>query len=111
MLTRSVAFHCFGCKESGDSIKFLMQIDRLSFTDSVQELAKRRAGIPLERSDRHSHIRNADEEMGFQCLRETASFYMEKLKGEEGKYASKYLQQRKVSGKNVSTFSNRVLTR
>ncbi|GIT72373.1 MAG: hypothetical protein Ct9H300mP28_21870 [Pseudomonadota bacterium] len=42
-------FHCFGCKASGDSIKFLMQIDRLSFTDAVQELAKR-AGIPLERN-------------------------------------------------------------
>ena len=42
-------FHCFGCKASGDSIKFLMQIDRLSFTDAVQELAKR-AGTPLERN-------------------------------------------------------------
>ena len=28
-------FHCFGCKASGDSIKFLMQIDRISFTDSI----------------------------------------------------------------------------
>ena len=90
-------FHCFGCKASGDSIKFLMQIDRLSFTDSVQELA-RRDGIPLENNTRHSRILNADEEMGFQCLRETASFYMDKIKGEEGKYASEYLQQRRISG-------------
>ena len=96
-------FHCFGCKASGDSIKFLMQIDRLSFTDSVQELA-RRAGIPLEKNTRHSRILNADEEMGFQCLRETASFYMEKLKGEEGNYASKYLHQRKVSEKMCELF-------
>ncbi len=96
-------FHCFGCKASGDSIKFLMQIDRLSFTDSVQELA-RRAGIPLEINTKHSRILNADEEMGFQCLRETASFYMEKIKGEEGKYASKYLQQRRVSGKMCERF-------
>ena len=96
-------FHCFGCKASGDSIKFLMQIDRLSFTDSVQELA-RRAGIPMERNIRHSRILNADEEIGFQCLRETASFYMEKIKGEEGKYASKYLQQRRVSEKMCERF-------
>ena len=96
-------FHCFGCKASGDSIKFLMQIDRLSFTDSVQELA-RRSGIPLERNTKHSRILNADEEMGFQCLRETAYFYMEKIKAEDGKNASKYLQQRRVSVKMCELF-------
>ena len=40
-------FHCFGCSVSGDGIKFLMQYDRLSFSEAVEELAKR-AGIPLE---------------------------------------------------------------
>ena len=96
-------FHCFGCKASGDSIKFLMQIDRLSFTDSVQELAKR-AGIPLERNTRLTRNQNAAEEIGLQCLREAASFYMEKIQGEEGKYALEYLQQRKVSGKMCDRF-------
>jgi len=96
-------FHCFGCKASGDSIKFLMQIDRLSFTDSVQELAKR-AGIPLERNTRLSRIQNTDEEIGFQCLKEAASFYMERIQGKEGKYAIEYLQQRKVSGKMCERF-------
>ena len=96
-------FHCFGCKASGDSIKFLMQIDRLSFTDAVQELAKR-AGIPLERNTRLTRSQNADEEKGLQCLREAASFYREKILGEEGKDASEYLQQRKVSGKMCESF-------
>ena len=96
-------FHCFGCKASGDSIKFLMQIDRLSFTESVQELAKR-AGIPLERNTRLTRNQNASEEMGLQCLREAASFYMEKIQGEEGKAASVYLQQRKGSGKMCERF-------
>jgi len=96
-------FHCFGCKASGDSIKFLMQIDRLSFTDSVQELAKR-AGMPLERNTGITHNQTASEEIGLQCLREAASFYMEKIQGEEGKSASEYLQQRKVSGKMCERF-------
>ena len=72
-------FHCFGCKESGDSIKFLMQIDRLSFTESIQELANR-AGIPLEKNAKLTLSQNADEEIGLQCLREAASFYMEKIR-------------------------------
>jgi len=96
-------FHCFGCKASGDSIKFLMQIDRLSFKESVEELAKR-AGIPLERNTRLTRNRNPDEETGLQCLREAASFYVEKIQGEEGKYAYEYLQQRKVSEEMCDRF-------
>ena len=75
-----------------------MQTDLLSFTESVQELAKR-SGIPLERNTRLTRSQNADEEKGLQCLREAASFYREKILGEEGKDASEYLQQRTVSGK------------
>jgi len=96
-------FHCFGCKASGDSIKFLMQIDRLSFTESVQELAKL-AGIPLERNTRLISNQNSDEEIGLRCLREAASIYMEKIQGKEGKYASEYLQQRKVSEQMCERF-------
>jgi len=40
-------FHCFGCNTSGDAIKFLIQYDRLSFSEAIEELSKR-AGIPLE---------------------------------------------------------------
>ena len=96
-------FHCFGCKASGDSIKFLMEIDRLSFTESVQELAKR-AGIMIERNTILSSSQSADEEMGLKCLREAASFYMDKIEGKEGNYANEYLKQRKVSKKMCERF-------
>ena len=96
-------FHCFGCKASGDSIKFLMEIDRLSFTESVQELAKR-AGIPLERNTSLSIRQNTDEEMGLRCLREATSFYMEKIEGKEGNSAYEYLKKRKVSKKICERF-------
>ncbi len=96
-------FHCFGCKASGDSIKFLMQIDRLSFTDSIQELSKR-AGIPLERNNISTRGENADNDLGLLCLNEAASFYIETIQRSEGKYASEYLEQRKVSGKMCEHF-------
>ena len=32
-------FHCFGCGVGGDVIAFLMKIDHLSFTESVEKLA------------------------------------------------------------------------
>ena len=34
-------FHCFGCGVGGDSIAFLMKIDHLSFSESVERLADR----------------------------------------------------------------------
>ena len=96
-------FHCFGCKASGDSIKFLMQIDRISFTESIQELANR-ARIPLEKNIRLARSQNTDEELGFQCLREAASLYVENIRGSEGKSASEYLQHRMVSEKMCERF-------
>jgi DNA primase len=43
--TRNVYF-CFGCGQGGDSIKFLMDAEHLSFVESVERLAHR-AGIQL----------------------------------------------------------------
>lgn len=34
-------FHCFGCQASGDVIAFLMKIDHLSFTETIERLAER----------------------------------------------------------------------
>ncbi|MEN8257269.1 MAG: DNA primase [Thermodesulfobacteriota bacterium] len=40
-------FHCFGCKESGDVISFIMKYHSLSFLDALKELAQR-YGIAVE---------------------------------------------------------------
>lgn len=34
-------FHCFGCGTGGDAIAFLMKIDHLSFTETIERLADR----------------------------------------------------------------------
>ena len=34
-------FHCFGCQTSGDVISFVMKIDHLSFTETIERLADR----------------------------------------------------------------------
>lgn len=34
-------FHCFGCQVGGDVIAFVMKIDHLSFTETVERLAER----------------------------------------------------------------------
>ncbi len=45
-------FHCFGCKESGDALAFLMRLEGLNFPQAARALAER-AGIELpETNDR-----------------------------------------------------------
>ena len=39
-------YHCFGCHESGDAIKFVQHVEGLEFTEAVQRLAER-TGIEL----------------------------------------------------------------
>ena len=34
-------FYCFGCHKGGSIIQFIMDIDRLSYTEAMQELAQR----------------------------------------------------------------------
>ncbi|MGH7329035.1 MAG: CHC2 zinc finger domain-containing protein, partial [Polyangiaceae bacterium] len=44
-------FHCFGCKESGSAIDFLMKEQGLTFPEAVRSLAER-AGIEIEEDRR-----------------------------------------------------------
>jgi len=39
-------YHCFGCGEGGDAIKFVMTLEHLSFVEAVERLAQR-AGVEL----------------------------------------------------------------
>jgi hypothetical protein len=38
-------FHCFGCKESGSAIDFVMKFDGVTFAESVRTLLKRGASV------------------------------------------------------------------
>jgi DNA primase len=88
-------FHCFGCSTSGDAIKFLTQYDRLSFSEAVEELAKR-ASINLEIESGSSKRTNPDEDRGLRCLKEAASFYRLNLATSEGTSSMEYLRERMV---------------
>ncbi len=88
-------FHCFGCNASGDGIKFLMQFDRLSFTEAIEELANR-ASITMEIQSGGPRLPNPYEDRGLRCLKEAATFYREKLSVPEGENAVNYLHKRLV---------------
>jgi len=47
-------FYCFGCQTGGDVISFVMKIDGLGFTETVERLAEK-YGVPLEREEGDGH--------------------------------------------------------
>ncbi len=54
-------FHCFGCKESGSAIDFLMKHEGYTFPEAVRALAER-AGIAIEEAKNTAQLTEADRQ-------------------------------------------------
>ena len=88
-------FHCFGCGAGGNVFSFLMQHQRLSFPEAVQELA-RRYGIPLTfkelgpEGSRETRKRT----LAYEINQVAAGFYEATLKSAAGRPGRDYLAKR-----------------
>jgi DNA primase len=88
-------FHCFGCGEGGDVIKFIQQIEHISFVESVERLADR-AGFRLTyegggagvQRDRGTRTRMVEAHKAAQ------EFYAEQLATPEAQTARDFLSER-----------------
>jgi DNA primase len=73
-------WYCFSCNVGGDAIKFVQQIDNLSFAEAVERLAAR-AGIEL-RYEQGGHVPGQEQSQRRRLLeahRAAAEFYEEQL--------------------------------
>jgi DNA primase len=71
-------FHCFGCKESGSAIDFVMKHDGMTFPEAVRSLAER-AGIPIEEehAERSDVDRQKKQRDGLYAVSQLAATYFE----------------------------------
>jgi DNA primase len=96
-------YKCFGCGVSGDVLKFVMEIDGLTFPETLKFLAERH-GIPMPRrtdfADAESKVRGALMEMHAIA----AQLFQANLRGEQGTAAREYLIRRGVSAESMETF-------
>nr|MDQ3576002.1 CHC2 zinc finger domain-containing protein [Actinomycetota bacterium] len=91
-------YYCFGCGNGGDVIRFVEQVEHLSFTESVERLATR-AGIQLRYEDTGSATGRAAAPPGqrgrlLEANKLAAAFYAEQLAGEEALPAREFLAVR-----------------
>lgn len=93
-------FHCFGCGEGGNVIKFLMKIDNLSFPEAVK-LAGEKAGVKISFS---GYKDKEGEERIFRANEFAAECYKEVLFSSQGSRAMDYLAGRNLSEKDIREF-------
>ncbi|MGI5482915.1 DNA primase [Streptomyces lavendofoliae] len=88
-------FHCFGCQEGGDTIAFVMKIDHLSFSETVERLAAK-AGITLryEEGGYNPGHQRGERIRLIEAHKAAAQFYAEQLDGAEAEIGRKFLAER-----------------
>ncbi|MBN3563746.1 DNA primase [Aliamphritea spongicola] len=98
-------YYCFGCGAGGNALGFIMEHDRLSFPEAVEELAKL-AGVEVPRDEsRVDHQRELRRKDIFALLEEASDFYQEQLKQHSQKAkAVDYLKGRGLTGKIAALF-------
>ena len=88
-------YHCFGCGASGDAIKFIMEIEKLSYPEAIEKLASM-FNLKLEYTSKNNFL-NID------LLDKVNSFYESKLF--TNKKALEYLKNRGLFESTIEKFS------
>jgi DNA primase len=101
-------FHCFGCKESGDAVGFLMRIEGLGFPQAARRLAER-AGIELPEfegpGDEAQRRARAERERLEAVMELATAFYESQLREHPAKAAAQQvLRERGVSAETAHSF-------
>ena len=84
-------YHCFGCGESGDAIKFVQKMDGLTFVEAVKKLAEQ-CGVKIEEKEDPTA---GKRKRLLALMAELAQFYRRcLLKTKEAQLARDYLKSR-----------------
>lgn len=97
-------YHCFGCHAGGNVFNFLMEYKKISYVEAVLELAAE-YGIPVDYEEgKYSEQQSETEEL-YEINKIAANFFSDNLlKNEEGKFARKYFESRKIKSSTIKTF-------
>ena len=89
-------FHCFGCQTGGDVIAFLMKIDHLTFSETIERLADR-LGYTLRYEEGSSNTPTFSAGARSRLIAantEASKFYQEQLNGPDAQHGRDLLTKR-----------------
>ena len=96
-------FHCFGCNKGGGAVRFVMEMENLSFPDAVRKLAAQ-AGLEMPEEERGAGEWRRRKERILELNKEAARFYRENLKTPEGAQVADYIRKRAISPRFSARF-------
>jgi len=100
-------YHCFGCGQGGDVFKFVMEMEKCAFPESIRIVAEK-CGIAIPRPKERSIEElkeNQQRAVLLEMHREAQTFFVKQLEGTlEGKAARAYLEDRGLDQDAVSRF-------
>ena len=101
-------YYCFGCHASGNVIKFVMEMEKVSYPDAITTLAKK-AGIPIKYKDGAApdpnFKRDNSAELYTDLYERTASMFHYMLtETEQGKKALEYVTKRGLTLETIKKF-------
>lgn len=98
-------YYCFGCGAGGNSLGFLMEHDRLSFPEAIEELAKL-AGVEMPKQQGPvDHQREQRLKDIFALLEEASEYYQQQLREHHQKESAvTYLKDRGLTGQIAAQF-------
>ncbi len=100
-------YHCFGCKKSGDVIKFIQEEENLTFYEAVTRLAEMYK-IPVPVGDDYDEKevlkKKNEKERLSSVLNATAHFYVNNLRSEQAEAYRNYLFNRGFDAKTITAF-------
>ena len=95
-------YHCFGCGAHGTAIGFMMEYERLSFPEAIEELAAQQ-GLTIPRE---AHFDTGpDRQPLYDLLNQVADYYAQQLRQHpEAGRAIDYLKQRGLTGEIAARY-------
>ncbi len=99
-------YHCFGCGASGDSLKFLMEYEGLSFIDAIEQLASLSGmEVPREKLSPQEQQKQQKQRDLYDVTLLAAKYYRQQLKTNvESEGVKSYLKQRGLSAEVAKEF-------
>lgn len=99
-------YHCFGCGESGDVIKFVREMENIDFMDAVKLLADR-VKLPVPKSGGDSaktaEIKRKKDAV-LNILHDCARFYLDNLNSGKADEHVEYILKRRIPSNIVRAF-------
>lgn len=102
-------YHCFGCNVSGSAFNFLMEMEKISYPEAIEKLAKK-AGVQLNYTSGGNDRQKSDEQAKLKeeyrnlYTRVAGTFNYMLLNTDQGKFALDYITKRGITKETIEKF-------